>query len=50
MSVHNEEFWICDKDEVNICLTCKQKKCVGDCERLRQEKEKLKKKNKKGVK
>ena len=50
MGVHHKEFWEYDKDEANICLTCKQKKCIGECERLRQEKQKLKNKDKKDVK
>ena len=49
MGVHHKEFWEYDKAEVNICLTCKAKKCRGNCERLRQEKRKLKNKKKKDV-
>lgn len=29
--------------EANICLTCKQVECTGDCERVKQEKRSIKK-------
>ena len=35
------------KDEAVICLNCKRKNCTGNCERLRQEKEKIKEGQKK---
>ena len=50
MGVHHNKFWEYDKAEANICLTCKKKKCTGRCDRLRQEKRKLKNNNKKDVK
>jgi hypothetical protein len=29
--------------EENICLSCKQKECTGDCQRFRKERKKLRK-------
>ena len=34
--------------EAKICLKCTLKKCKGDCDRFRQEKQKLKDKNQNG--
>lgn len=52
MSAFHKDDGIYDKDEANICLTCSEKKCTGNCDRVRWERWKLKQKNKKkkGVK
>ena len=42
MGTFHKEDSLYSKDEANICLTCKMKKCYGKCERLKQEKQKLK--------
>lgn len=42
MATFHKEDSLYSKVEANICLNCKLKKCTGTCERLRQEKRKLK--------
>lgn len=47
MGAFYKEDSLYSKDEANICLNCKMKKCPGKCERLKQEKEKIKERQKK---
>ena len=35
-----------DQAEVDFCLNCKEKKCNGDCEKLKREKERISAKRK----
>ena len=42
MGAYRKEDSLYSKDEAVICLTCKRKNCTGKCERLKQEKERLK--------
>lgn len=39
-----------DIEVIEFCLNCKKKRCIGDCEALAQEKKRLAKKQKKGLK
>lgn len=50
MSAYHKDDGIYGRAEASICLNCTEKKCTEKCERLRKEKAKLKRKNKKGVK
>ena len=47
MGTFHKEDSLYSKDEANICLNCKQKRCIGKCERLKQEKQKIKEGKKK---
>lgn len=46
MGAFRKEDGLYSKDEAFICLNCTEKKCTGNCERLRKEKAKIKRKNK----
>ena len=47
MATFHKEDSLYSKEEAYICLNCKLKKCTGECERLKQEKEKIKERQKK---
>ena len=41
MGAFRKEDSLYSKAEAYICLNCKQKKCIGECERLKSEKKRI---------
>jgi hypothetical protein len=41
MSRRRDDEGIYSEAEARICLTCESKRCLGECERLKQEKKRL---------